>query len=88
VLYLTSFTNASELAQVGSFYVTACSLREGQGLWLAFALSFATKTPLFPFFIWLLFAHAEAPVEGSMLLAGVVLKLATYGVVTILMGLL
>lgn len=46
------------------------------------------KTPLFPFFIWLLFAHAEAPVEGSIILAGVVLKLATFGVVAVLLNIL
>ena len=48
-------------------------------IWLAFFLSFAVKTPLVPFHIWLPRAHAEAPLAGSILLAGVFLKLATYG---------
>ena len=48
-------------------------------LWLSFFISFAVKTPLFPFHIWLFRAHAEAPLAGSIILAAVILKLATYG---------
>jgi len=55
-------------------------------LWLAFFLSFAVKTPLFPFHIWLPRAHAEAPLRGSVLLAGLFLKLATYGYLRILLN--
>lgn len=46
---------------------------------LAFMLSFAIKTPLFPFHTWLPDAHTEAPTGGSVVLAGVLLKLGTYG---------
>lgn len=88
VLYLASFTLAGLSPQSAVFFVAYASWQEVTALWLSFALSFAVKTPLFPFFIWLLFAHAEAPVEGSMILAGVVLKLATFGVVAVLMNLL
>lgn len=48
-------------------------------LWLAFFLSFASKLPLFPFHIWLPEAHVEAPTVGSVLLAGILLKLGVYG---------
>ena len=48
-------------------------------LFLAFALSFAIKVPLFPFHTWLPDAHVEAPTAGSVILAGVLLKLGTYG---------
>ncbi len=48
-------------------------------LFLAFALSFAIKVPLFPFHTWLPDAHTEAPTAGSVILAGVLLKLGTYG---------
>jgi NADH-ubiquinone oxidoreductase chain 4 len=41
-------------------------------LWLAFFISFAIKTPLFPFHIWLFRAHAEAPLAGSIILAAVI----------------
>ena len=48
-------------------------------MFLAFALSFAIKIPLFPFHTWLPDAHVEAPTAGSVILAGVLLKMGTYG---------
>jgi NADH-quinone oxidoreductase subunit M len=54
-----------------------------QELWLfaAFALAFAIKVPLFPFHTWLPDAHVEAPTAGSVILAGVLLKMGTYGLI-------
>jgi NADH-quinone oxidoreductase subunit M len=46
---------------------------------LAFAVAFAIKVPLFPFHTWLPDAHVEAPTAGSIILAGVLLKMGTYG---------
>jgi NADH-quinone oxidoreductase subunit M len=46
---------------------------------VAFALAFAVKTPLFPFHTWLPDAHVQAPTAGSIILAGVLLKMGTYG---------
>jgi NADH-quinone oxidoreductase subunit M len=52
----------------------------GQNLmFLAFGLAFAIKVPLFPFHTWLPDAHVEAPTAGSVILAGVLLKMGTYG---------
>ncbi len=48
-------------------------------MFLAFALAFAIKVPLFPFHTWLPDAHVEAPTAGSIILAGVLLKMGTYG---------
>jgi NADH-quinone oxidoreductase subunit M len=48
-------------------------------LFLAFTLSFAIKIPLFPFHTWLPDAHVDAPTAGSVILAGVLLKMGTYG---------
>ncbi len=48
-------------------------------MFLAFTLSFAIKVPLFPFHTWLPDAHVEAPTAGSVILAGVLLKMGTYG---------
>jgi NADH-ubiquinone oxidoreductase chain 4 len=53
-------------------------------LWLAVFISMAIKTPLLPFHVWLPRAHAEAPLAGSVILAGLILKLATYGYMRIL----
>jgi NADH-quinone oxidoreductase subunit M len=53
----------------------------GAQYWLfgAFALAFAIKVPMFPFHTWLPDAHTEAPTAGSVILAGVLLKMGTYG---------
>jgi len=48
-------------------------------LFLAFTVAFAIKVPLFPFHTWLPDAHVQAPTAGSVILAGVMLKMGTYG---------
>jgi NADH-quinone oxidoreductase subunit M len=50
-------------------------------LFLAFTVSFAIKVPLFPFHTWLPDAHVQAPTAGSVILAGVLLKMGTYGLI-------
>ena len=58
----------------------AASLKAyGPLLFFAFALAFAIKVPMFPVHTWLPDAHVQAPVAGSMILAGVMLKMGTYG---------
>ena len=56
-------------------------LTAGEQWWLfaAFALAFAIKVPVFPFHTWLPAAHVQAPTAGSVILAGVLLKMGTYG---------
>lgn len=76
VLYIYSKFGTSNLE-----YLFTCefTFEEQCWLWLAFFLSFASKVPLFPFHIWLPEAHVEAPTVGSILLAGIMLKLGIYG---------
>jgi proton-translocating NADH-quinone oxidoreductase chain M len=60
-------------------YTTEFSERRQLLLWFAFFCSFAVKVPMVPVHIWLPEAHVEAPTAGSVILAGVLLKLGTYG---------
>jgi NADH-quinone oxidoreductase subunit M len=53
----------------------------GRWLFFAFAVAFAVKVPIFPLHTWLPDAHTQAPTAGSVILAGVLLKLGTYGLV-------
>ena len=55
------------------------TFKEQKLLWLAFFLSFASKIPMVPVHLWLPEAHVEAPTSGSVILAGVLLKLGSYG---------
>lgn len=76
LIYIYLLTGTTDLQILWfSFF----SEKEQLFLWLAFFLSFAVKIPMIPFHIWLPEAHAEAPTSGSVILAGVLLKLGGYG---------
>ncbi len=57
------------------------TIAEQRFLWITFFIAFAAKIPLFPLHIWLPEAHVEAPTIGSVLLAALLLKLGTYGLI-------
>src|SRR3954452_20083500 len=57
------------------------AMNTARWLFLGFAIAFAVKVPLFPVHTWLPDAHTEAPTAGSVILAGVMLKLGTYGLI-------
>ncbi len=65
--------------KAGKLAFTGASASIGTLLFFAFALAFAIKVPLFPFHTWLPDAHTEAPTAGSVVLAAVMLKMGTYG---------
>ncbi|MSP55717.1 MAG: NADH-quinone oxidoreductase subunit M [Myxococcales bacterium] len=69
----TPSTDLAALMQLKIPYTTQC------WMFLCFALAFAIKVPMFPFHTWLPDAHVEAPTGGSVVLAGVMLKMGTYG---------
>jgi len=68
---------------ITELYKTAPQIPFHYAIWLflAFFLGFAIKVPMFPFHTWLPDAHVEAPTAGSVILAGVLLKMGTYGFV-------
>jgi NADH-quinone oxidoreductase subunit M len=78
------FLNQNETGRLTFDLVTLAneqSLAESTARWvfLAFTVAFAVKVPLFPLHTWLPDAHTEAPTAGSVILAGVLLKMGTYG---------
>jgi NADH-quinone oxidoreductase subunit M len=90
VIWMGYYVGTDILAMDSGFTTNFLKIREvssqipfdlQQWLFLAFGLSFFIKVPLFPFHTWLPDAHTEAPTAGSVLLAGVLLKMGTYGLV-------
>ncbi len=82
ILYLY-FAHKSQLGSYSfdlfALYRVTLSPQIQDYLFLAFALAFAIKVPMFPFHTWLPDAHVEAPTAGSVVLAGVLLKMGSYG---------
>jgi proton-translocating NADH-quinone oxidoreductase chain M len=74
LIYFQTGTTDLEILYTSQFSETRQIL-----LWLAFFASFAVKVPMVPVHIWLPEAHVEAPTAGSVILAGILLKLGTYG---------
>ncbi|CAM9119528.1 unnamed protein product [Choristocarpus tenellus] len=76
VVYIYHFVGTTNYEVLLSLDIT---ISDQCWLWLAFFASFATKVPILPVHIWLPEAHVEAPTAGSVILAGILLKLGTYG---------
>lgn len=76
IMFISELTGTLNLQQLTYFGFT---FDHQVLLWLAFFFSFASKIPMFPFHIWLPEAHVEASTVGSVLLAGILLKLGVYG---------
>jgi NADH-quinone oxidoreductase subunit M len=77
-LYTFAYEPIADAVASGRFTLTPTA---ELWLFLAFFIAFAIKVPLFPFHTWLPDAHVEAPTAGSVLLAGVMLKMGTYGLI-------
>ena len=85
VLQIYSYVGSTDFQFIS---LNEISLDSQKILWLAFFLAFAVKTPLWPLTGWLYRAHADSPLAGSILLAGTILKFATYGYIRVLINLL
>jgi NADH-quinone oxidoreductase subunit M len=82
MIWLYELSGSFDLPQIQSMLVSGrvvLPLRTELLLFAAFFLAFAIKVPLFPLHTWLPDAHTEAPTAGSVILAGVLLKMGTYG---------
>jgi NADH-ubiquinone oxidoreductase chain 4 len=85
IIQVFGYLGATDFALLS---VSEISLEHQKIIWLAFFLAFAIKTPLWPFTGWLFRAHVEAPLSGSVILAAVILKLATYAYLRIMISFL
>jgi NADH-quinone oxidoreductase subunit M len=82
IIYLYTVTGTFDLEVIERQVTSGVAGLSGSAqtwLFLAFFLAFAIKVPMFPFHTWLPDAHVEAPTAGSVILAGVLLKMGTYG---------
>jgi len=85
ILSIYSYTGTTDMVLISLSDIDVTTQRI---IWLGFAIAFAVKTPLVPFHIWLPRAHAEAPLAGSIILAGLILKLATYGILRVILSIM
>jgi NADH-quinone oxidoreductase subunit M len=83
IIFIYQKTNTMNIADLqGNFFSKDLQIY----LWLAFFASFAVKIPMWPFHTWLPDAHVEAPTAGSVILAGVLLKMGGYGFIRFSIG--
>ena len=78
MIYMVATSGTTSIPQLMAYDFPA---EVQQWLWLAFLASFAVKLPMWPVHTWLPDAHVQAPTAGSVILAGVLLKLGGYGFV-------
>ncbi len=79
IIYIYIFTNTTDVLLLSNGLRNYFPLELQKWFFLAFFLSFAIKIPMFPFHTWLPDAHVQAPTAGSVILAGILIKLGAYG---------
>jgi NADH-quinone oxidoreductase subunit M len=88
VFLVVSAAGTADLVELSARRGTGLGAATQLGAFILLALAFAVKSPLWPLHTWLPDAHTEAPTVGSVILAGVLLKMGTYGLVRIAVGVL
>ncbi len=78
IIYIYNSTGTSDIISLKA-KLPLLDFEIQKWLWLAFFVSFAIKIPMFPFHTWLPDAHVQAPTAGSVILAGILIKLGAYG---------
>ena len=85
IIFMYQLTNSMDISELqGNLFTKEIQMY----LWLAFFASFAVKIPMWPFHTWLPDAHVQAPTAGSVILAGVLLKMGGYGFIRFSIGML
>lgn len=79
IIIIFLHTHTTDIIQLTSFLRDALPLQYQAWLFVLFFASFAIKVPMFPFHTWLPDAHVQAPTSGSVILAGILIKLGAYG---------
>ena len=85
ILTIYSYVGTTDFTVIS---LSEINLEHQKILFFCFFIAFAVKTPLWPFHIWLPKAHSDSPLFGSILLAAIVLKFSTYGILRVLINIL
>ncbi|KYH12930.1 NADH dehydrogenase [Neorickettsia sp. 179522] len=88
ILYLFMELGTLEISSLMYLVEETIPVAAQKLIWIALFLAFAVKIPMFPFHTWLPDAHVQAPTEGSVILAGVLIKLGAYGMLKVLLPIL
>jgi NADH-quinone oxidoreductase subunit M len=79
IIYIYLYTGTTDIIKLSNGLPGFLTLEYQKWFWCAFFIAFAIKVPMFPFHTWLPDAHVQAPTAGSVILAGILIKLGAYG---------